>query len=290
MSAMKTGIDGMRGLKTSRWVLAGRISLPAVMAVFVFGSAQAQGLLDRLPSIPGAWTVTIGAQAKVAPVYEGADKFDVTPLPVFGLRRAGKTARFRAPLDGPAISLIEAGGFHFGPTGKFRKARKADDSDQLRGLGDVDWTVEVGAFAEFWPSDWFRTRAEIRRGFGGHEGIVADLSADAVIPFNERWTLSGGPRASFADTKATVPYFGIDATQSLLSGLPAFNAKGGMHSVGAGLQAIYQWTPQWEVRSYVEYSHLMGDAASSPLVATRGSRDQLTFGVGVSYSFDIKLW
>jgi MipA family protein len=211
-------------------------------------------------------------------------------LPVFGLRRAGKTARFRAPLDGPAISLIEAGGFHFGPTGKFRKARKADDSDQLRGLGDVDWTVEVGAFAEFWPSDWFRTRAEIRRGFGGHEGIVADLSADAVIPFNERWTLSGGPRASFADTKATVPYFGIDATQSLLSGLPAFNAKGGLHSVGAGLQAIYQWTPQWEVRSYVEYSHLMGDAASSPLVATRGSRDQLTFGVGVSYSFDIKLW
>lgn len=284
MSATITGIDDMRELQASIRVLA------LTMGVFALGPAQAQGLLDRIPSLPGDWTVTLGAQAKVAPVYEGADKFDVTPLPVFGLRRAGKTARFRAPLDGPAISLIEAGGFYFGPTGKFKAARKADDSDHLRGLGDVDWTIEVGAFAEFWPSDWLRTRAEIRRGFGGHEGVVADLSADAVIPFNERWTFSGGPRASFADTKATVPYFGIDATQSLLSGLPAFKAKGGLHSVGAGLQAIYQWTPQWEVRSYVEYSCLMGDAASSPLVMNRGSRDQLTFGIGVSYSFDIKLW
>jgi MipA family protein len=272
-----------------------RQALPVVFAAIavmvVSAPARAQGLFDRLPEIPGAWTLTLGVQGEVAPEFDGAKDFDVTPLPVFGLRRTGTTARFRAPLDGPSIALIDTGRFFLGPTGKFRKARKESDHEEhLRGLGDVDWTIEVGAFAEFWPTDWFRTRAEVRRGFKGHEGIVADLSADAVIPFDERWTISGGPRLTLSDTKAISPYFGIDALQSLRSGLAAYEAKGGLYSAGAGLQATYRWTPQWEVRSYVEYSRLLGDAASSPLVLERGSRNQLTFGMGVSYSFDIKLW
>ena len=61
-------------------------------------------------------------------------------------------------------------------------------------------------------------------------------------------------------------------------------------TIGAGAQVRYQWTPQWEVRSYVEYSRLMGDVASSPLVSERGSRDQVMFGLSASYSFDVKLW
>lgn len=269
--------------------------IPAAMAAFVCcaGSerAQAQGLLDKIPPLPGDWTITIGAQGKVLPGYEGANRYEFEPLPVFSMRRAGTTARFRAPLDGPSISLIDSGGFHFGPTAKFKPSRKVEDyPNQLRGLGDIDWTIEAGLFAEFWPSDWLRTRAEVRRGFNGHEGFVADFSADVIVPFAERWTLSGGPRLSLADTKATAPYFAIDPTQSIASGLAPFDAKGGLHSIGAGIQATYQWTPQWEVRALAEYSRLMGDAASSPLVTERGSRDQVTFGLGVSYSFDVKLW
>jgi MipA family protein len=270
--------------------------LAALAAAWIYAAgaerAQAQGLLDQIPPIPADWTVTIGAQGKMAPDYDGAKKRDVTPMPVFGLRPiGGKAPRFRAPLDGPSIALINVGGFYFGPTGKFRQARKeSDDADHLRGLGDVNWAIEAGVFAEYWFIDWLRTRAEVRRGFHGHTGFVADLSADAVVPLEQRWTLSGGPRLSFADTKATAPYFGIDAVQSLASGLPTFDAKGGLHSFGAGVQARYQWTPQWEVRGYVEYSRLTGDAASSPLVVERGSRDQITLGFGASYAFDIKLW
>jgi MipA family protein len=95
---------------------------------------------------------------------------------------------------------------------------------------------------------------------------------------------------TLSDTQATQPYFGIDAAQSAASGLPVFYAKGGFHSVGAGVQARYQWTPQWAVRTYVEYDRLMGDAASSPLVTARGSSNQVTIGLGATYSFDVKLW
>jgi MipA family protein len=177
-----------------------------------------------------------------------------------------------------------------GPVAKFIKAREEADHEELRGLGDVDWTLEVGVFAEYWPTDWLRGRIEVRRGFHGHEGFVADISSDLVLSLMERWTLSGGPRLQLADTAATTPYFGIDLAQSLASGLPVHDANGGLRSIGAGMQLRYQWNRQWAARAYAEYDRLMGDAASSPLVTERGSPNQLRFGLGVTYSFEVKLW
>ena len=91
-----------------------------------------------------------------------------------------------------------------------------------------------------------------------------------------------------ASTAATTPYFGINAGQSAASGLPLFDAKGGVRSVGAGTQARYFWTPQFATHAFVEYERLTGDAASSPLVEQRGTPNQLTFGIGATRSFDIK--
>jgi MipA family protein len=254
------------------------------------GSAIDAMKSGSLPSIPADWTITLGGEGKIFPAFEGANRYEFDPNPIFSVRRSGKAARFRSPRDGAGIALINAGGFYFGPVGKFKKARKESDHVELRGLGDVDWTLEVGAFAEYWPKDWLRARIEARRGFNGHEGFVADASADLVIPFAERWTFSGGPRLTVADTNATAPYFGIDTLQAAASGLPVFDAKGGVRSVGGGMQVRFQWTPQLATRAYLEYDHLMGDAASSPLVTERGSPDQVSFGLGVTYSFDVKLW
>lgn len=273
------------------FVLTMLLPVPALAAdAEIVESAVVAMRSGTLPSIPGDWTVTLGVEGRGQPVFEGSKGYEIAPVPLFSLRRPGKAARFRTVRDGAGIALINSQGFYFGPVGKFKQARKESDDDALRGLGDVDWSLEVGVFAEYWPVEWLRTRAEVRRGFNGHEGFVADLSADLVVPFAERWVLSGGPRMTLADTKATAPYFGIDAAQSLASGLPVFDAKGGVRSIGAGVQASYQWNPQWATRAYVEYDRLMSDAASSPLVTERGSKDQFKFGLGVTYSFDVKLW
>ena len=42
-----------------------------------------------------------------------------------------------------------------------------------------------------------------------------------------------------------------------------------------------------ELRGYVEYDRLLGGIADSPLVKFRGSTDQVTYGLGVAYSFDV---
>jgi MipA family protein len=102
-------------------------------------------------------------------------------------------------------------------------------------------------------------------------------------------TWSGGPRLSLANDAATAPYFGINAAQSLASGLPTFDAKGGLHAAGAGSQWRYQVTPQWEAHAFIEYDRLLGDAAASPLTKQQGSANQVRVGLGASYSFDFRV-
>ena len=271
-----------------------RICIAVLGVVLVLAgraSAQSGFALPSLPPIPGEWTVTIGAGGEFAPAFEGSRHYLLTPQADFAIRRVGTVRAFSSPRDGAGISLIDIGGFHLGPVGKLKAERNASDFAELRGLGDVMWTLELGIFAEFWAFNWLRTRAEVRQGvFGGHDGLVADLSADVVTRPFDRITLSAGPRFSLADTRATAPFFGINAAQAAASGLPVFDARGGAHSAGVGAQVVYQLTPQWELNAFVEYDRLLGSAEASPIVAQRGSRDQLVVGFGASYSFDIKLW
>jgi outer membrane protein len=245
--------------------------------------------LPWLPSPSGEWTVTVGAGGEYKPTYEGSKHSMLSPVPIFAIRRAGSAEQFRGANDSAGIALFDFGNLRAGPAAKFKASRDANRYTELNGLGKVNATVELGGFIEYYAVDWLRMRAEVRQGIGGHTGIVADFSADAIIPLNDRLTLSAGPRFTVESAKAVAPYFGINSMQSIATGLPMFDAKGGPHSVGAGAQISYKLTPQWELHSSVEYARLLGDAAASPLVKLRGSANQTTFGIGVSYSFDFKI-
>jgi outer membrane protein len=240
-----------------------------------------------IPSASGGWTVTLGIGGEMGPSYPGAGSSMLDPKPIISIRRAGTPARFKSMRDNASFALIDYGRFRAGPVGAFKSARKAEDHSELRGLNDVKLAVEIGGFAEYYAFDWLRVRSEVRRGFGGHEGIVADFSADVIVPINERMTFAAGPRYTVTDAKYASTYFGVSNIEALASGLPAYDAKGGSNSVGVGGQVRYQLDRQWELRGYVEYEKLLGSAADSPLVKFRGSADQVTYGLGVAYSFDI---
>lgn len=211
----------------------------------------------------------------------------LSPKPIVSVRRAGTPERFKSMRDSASFALLDYGRFRAGPVGAFKSARKASDHSELNGLNDVKFAVEVGGFAEYYAFDWLRVRSEVRRGFNGHEGIVADFSADVIVPLSERMIFSAGPRFTVTDAKYAATYFGVSHAEALTSGLPAYDAKGGSNSVGIGAQLRYKLDPQWELRGYVEYDKLLGGAADSPLVKFGGSTNQATFGLGVAYSFDV---
>jgi outer membrane protein len=271
-------------------------TLSATVAFFGRASAQTAFTLPAppfelplLPPVSGNWTVMIGAEGQYTPDYEGANHSLFSPVPIFSIRRAGSVDQFRSPRDNASIALIDFGDLRAGVAGKFVPSRKASNYSELNGLGDVKTAFEFGGFIEYFPVDWFRVRNETRQGFGGHEGVVSDFSADFIVPVTRAITVSAGPRFTWESTKAVSPYFSIDTVQAMASGLAVFDAKGGAHTAGAGAQVKYRINPQWEVHAYVEYDRLLGDAAKSPLVTARGSVNQTTVGIGTSYSFDFKI-
>jgi outer membrane protein len=253
----------------------------------VRGRCSSGSAAPGLAPVPAsAWTVT-SAEGRVLPSYQGSDSYTFVPL-LLDIRRAAHHPAFTPRVCSDLPLSIQAN-LRAGPA-KVRLRRESDDDD-LRGLGDVDWTLEAGAFAEFWPTQWLRGRAELRQGIGGHHGLMSDLMADVVVPVTPQLTLSGGPRMTLASGKALSPYFSVTPQQSAASGLPVYDVGGGVYSYGAGAQVRYAWSPQWATHVFVEYERLAHDAANSPLVTQLGSRDQVRVGLGVTYSFDMRaLW
>ena len=262
------------------------------LAVWAGLVAMAGGASAADPVVPvfaeqpaSGWTISIGANGKFGPSYPGSDKMGFSGSPSFNWRRPGDPVSFSAPDDGFGLALYKTSVFSIGPVGSFQSGRYFGDDRRLFGLRDVPWTIEAGAFVEFWPiQDRLRTRLEVRQGFHGHRGVIADASVDWVERFGA-FTLSGGPRLSLANGSYMDRYFGVDAGEAALNGtLTPYRAKGGLTSVGAGAALDYRWSPAWTTRTFVKYDRLVGSADNSP-IARLGDRNQYTAGVGVTYTF-----
>ena len=250
------------------------------------GTVFAQTLQQDLSSSKGV-TVTIGAEGRMTPSYEGSKNFDFMPLPLFDVRPMGTAPRFHSPRDAFGISLYESGPLSMGPVAYLEFARRSSKISALRGLDDIKLAYEFGGFADYWAYSWLRGHLELRKGFEGHHGTILDLAADVVLPVQPSLTFSAGPRMRISDSSGNSRYFDISAVESAASGLPAYNAGAGIRTIGAGTQLIKQWSPEWATHAFVEYDRLVGDAGDSPLVTIRGTPDQFTIGAGFAYSFDI---
>lgn len=230
------------------------------------------------------WIVTIGLWTIGQPKFAGSDELEASVKPILQLRRAGDREWLSLPTDNGGPALFQTDRLRIGPSFNFVSARKQGDDASLAGLGNVPWTLEAGVFVEYWLSPFLRTRAELRRGVNGHEGIVGNLAADVVLRPDARWTWSIGPRVGLADSDFMGTYFGVTAAQSTASGLRAFAAGGGVYSAGVAASVKYKWSENWSTMAFAQYDRLVGDAADSPITAA-GSADQVTVGIGAAYSF-----
>jgi outer membrane scaffolding protein for murein synthesis (MipA/OmpV family) len=237
----------------------------------------------------GDWRLTVGASGYFAPDYEGDDDLSFNVTPLFSLGRGGPEARFSSRNDGISIGLIDQGRFRAGPTAKLVFGRDAGDSRELEGLDEIRFGAEIGAFAEYYPTDWLRVRGELRHGVHAHDGLIGDVSADAFVDVTETVRISGGPRLSFANTDYFDDYYGISPSESVASGLPVYETDSGIKSAGAGGAVTWKVTDRLTSSLFGEYARLVGSAEDSPLVRERGSVDQFTVGLSSTYRFDFTI-
>lgn len=239
------------------------------------------------------WSITVGVAPVLSPAWQGSRDMALSIFP--DLRLNYKDVIFASIPDGLGWNVVNHDGWKAGSLAKLRFGRDEErggspflitgGSDALRGLGDVDAAVEVGGFIEKRAGQW-RGRIEVRRGFGGHDGVVADGSV-AYQARRGRTIINVGPRATLASREYIETYFGIDALQSQRSGLRPYSASGGLLSYGVGGTVIRPLSRRSAVTLFTGLDQLGQNAGDSPLVRERGRRTQFTLGLGYGFRFNL---
>lgn len=229
---------------------------------------------------PRRTRVILGPQ--LVPRFPGSDGVALRPYVDVSRTRGDRPFAFEAPDESTSVSLYSRDGLTFGPAIGFEGKRRNRD---VGGLDAVGFTVELGAAAQYAVSPNLRLFAEGRKGIGGHRGVTGMIGADYVARDGNDWLFSVGPRLTLGDGRYARTYFGVTPREAAATGIPAFRPGGGMTAVGATASAHRQLSDRWGAFGYAKYDRLVGDAADSPVVARFGSRDQLSGGLGLSYTF-----
>jgi len=259
------------------------VGVVAALVVMGASPASAEGWFS------GDWYLKVGGAVLNAPKFEGASGRVVSFQPMISLGKAGPSARFSSRNDNISFAFADTGMFRAGAAGKLIWGRDGGTHPHIDGMSEVKFGGEAGVFAEIYPTDFLRLRGEVRRGIRSHDGVVADVAADAFFDVTDTIQISGGPRASWASAGYFDAYYGVDAGEALASGLSPYKPGSGLKSWGAGGAVTWKATDQLTTSVFAEYQRLAGPAADSSLVRERGSKGQLLLGASASYRFDFTL-
>ncbi len=217
----------------------------------------------------------LGLGVKAAPAYEGSDEYKAGPS-------------LGGSLDALSIGSINIQpgddlGFGIAPSFRYLSERTASDHKILTGINDVDAAFELGAKVSY---RWQGTEvfAAMRRGVTGHDGIVLDLGADAILQPAERTTVRIGPRVSLANEAYMDTYFSVPGTATNLA---PYDADGGVKSYGLEMTVRQDLSDTWAIEGSLGYDRLSGQAGDSP-IAKAGSRDQGTIGIMLIRKFNLR--
>ncbi len=271
------------------------VLLAATTALSLASAVNAQPAARGGPPPQPDWTLTIGAAPVYSPVFQGSKDYGLSVFP--DLRVNYKDVFFASVPDGIGYNLINKtsnnANWKVGPLVKVRFGREEDtggspflisgETNGLRGMGTVDTAGELGGFAQYSSANT-RTRVELRQGFGGHEGVVGEVSLSYVDRVG-RLSYSIGPRLSFGSSDFMHTYCGINRQQSVSTGLAQYEADGGVNSWGIGGSAVLPLGNVMALTLFTGFDRIGKQAADSPLIRQRGDQNQFSIGLGFGYRF-----
>ncbi|MBU6393651.1 MAG: MipA/OmpV family protein [Sphingomonadales bacterium] len=276
------------------------MTFDASTKAFLFGFAVTAGLMlgtdiahaqGASPPPDDQVSGTIALGVATIPEFEGAEKQRVIPL-VSGQVRWGN--RYFA-IEGVTarLNVLDSETFELGPVAELTFGRRAKlKTLAVRALGRIDDAYQIGSFAAvrgnsvLTEGDQLRGSIQMTRDVSDvHKGWLGQAAIDYRLPVSSRFTLSAQTALRFADDKYARTYFSVSQDGATASGLQAFNAMGGIKDLGFSLTGSYSLSRHWSVLGYGGYRRLVGDFGKSPIVRTAGSRNQISGGVGVAYSF-----
>jgi outer membrane scaffolding protein for murein synthesis (MipA/OmpV family) len=175
------------------------------------------------------------------------------------------------------------GGFGYGLSFRFVNERDSSEHDDIRGLDDIDGTLEIGGGVGYaWPN--VEAIADVRYGLGGSDAWVGEARLFYVARPTDRLAIRVGPRVLVGSDNYVDTYFGVSSAESARSGLDAFDPDAGLVSAGVEVIATYRLSERWWLEGAAKWEQFQGDAGDSPIVGV-GADDRTEVRVGLRRSF-----
>jgi MipA family protein len=229
----------------------------------------------------------LGAGVRSRPAYDGSasQRTDVIPL----VRYYGKPWFARTTqgiLEGGARMEILPG-LAFGAQIAYEAGRKKSEAAFLRDhdIPDLGTGASLGVHLE-WDGKLgpapVNALLRTRQSSESARSDQVDLRFNAGLYGSGRVTIGTFAQATWATAKGTNTLYGITPEQSAASGLPAFQAGGGLLFASFGVFGSVDLSPKWVALWNLEGRRLQGDARRSPL-AERTSNHYVS--AGLAYRF-----
>jgi len=272
----------------------------AAAAAFVSTPLLAQSVDQPLPDPNDqSDTYTIGGGAGYVPDYEGSDDYTVIPAAFARGRISG--FRFFTRATYLYVDLVRRGDsgadFDLGPIAGARLNRRKDvDDDVIDRLPSLDAAIELGGFAGVSfhgltnPYDTLSFRLDVVKDVGSaHGSTVITPTIDFGTPLSRTLYVGASASMEWAGSGYADYYYSISPADALASGLPVYNADGGLKHWRVGLLANQSLTGDLtgglSLFGTGGYTRLTGDFKDSPIVSLRGDADQWFAAAGLAYTF-----
>lgn len=211
--------------------------------------------------------VVIGLGAAYVPAYEGAHKYRVLPLPALDVHWNS----FFANLDnGVGINIIDYKFVTMGTSVMFMQGYRREDAPP--GIGSLRAGVGGRAFLSLHAGGWAATVGGTKGVAGSTKGTLADANLSYSIAVAPRLTLTPSIAATWADAKHNNRYFGVDAEQSVASGLPQFAPGSGVKDASVLLSANCLLTDHLILGVSAGATTLLNKVKDSPIVFHRNAQ------------------
>lgn len=244
--------------------------------------------------------LSIGVGVGIGPSYDGSDDYVLFPAPIVQGKLGGVGISPRPA--GLALDFIpdsdNGPNFALGPSVRLRNDRADQIEDEVVELaGELDRAFEVGvatgvSFPKVLnPFDSLSFNLDARWDVAGaHDGMVIEPGVTYFTPLNRGMAASLSVSGEFVDDDFADYYYSVSPDQSAASGLPQFQADGGLNSLGTNLLLAIDLDGNLANGGLSAvviggYSRLFGDAKRTPYTSIRGSADQFFGAVGVGYTF-----
>lgn len=205
--------------------------------------------------------IVIGAGVGYTPAYQGADDYRVMPIPAIDISWGPFFANLR---NGIGINAIDTDHVTVGASVAIMPGYRREDAPD--GIGRLSFGAGGRGFVSLKAAGFVATIGATKGFAGNTKGVIADASLSYPVSVSSRFTLVPAIGATWADGKHNDRYFGVDAKQSLASGLPQFRAGSGFKDASAMLSAQYRLTDRISLGVTGGVTTLLGKVQDSPIV------------------------